>query len=1272
MKIFLNENILFHFSYIDSAASFIVERRAGIEGSGMLRLSSKPSKYMCVRKEKYIDSALQAIEKQETDDFKYRCSFFLQKLRGENIDSAINKSIAEGGKKKSSITTPTSSSTSTKSASPTANVVTPKRGATIDGLLAAFNKKLEFHQHTLQIEAAVAMEKRKKAKAAQEDLAAKKAKINSKGTASKKGKLTQQQHQAAAQQNHQASLAEISLSKTNVPSSLAQTRNPPSTPYILYQQQNSEANQMPNMVMGVRGNLYYNNNNNQVMNPISYTRQSQQNNKYKAMVAQSKVRPSSTNKINKKLIGGQKQAKNNPKAALSVHKGETRLIGPKTPVNLHDFPTTHNHREPALNLDGLVHSVKLPATRSKIATVSSNDTKTRDMSNGTSAKLHDSPVNEPQGLMNNGSTSKATENVFFHIENNGTHVERVQLDDGHDKNKTAIAEKIDEDGGKNSTNLTANSTSTSASATKNSTSTPEDLSKATASLANNNTAVLLLSNKTEAAATANATKYERNSTLKADQLNATKIGEIKVSSNNATALKTDQMNTTIFQNVSAPTNLVNNTSNKTTSNENASNSTTADDKKKLNATENASLTNSTKTLDQGLPHQNTSSTNKMLNDSSLQLVNSTAANLPTANNNTVSLNKNQTSSNPEKNTTAAAQNHLELHPQNSTVTNATSRDSIFDHKPHQSKLLANESSTIRPKGFLSTSSSSPSASNTTFDLMPDDSASNSKDVAAGKKSHGTKTDEPDRRNSTSSEEEQESDSRQVQDDSNNKKNTTTTSAESATEEENRNRTLTDAAEEKKNTSTVNLDSSTFDAKLNNQSSADNTTEGSLSNSTTASAAEQTSPSNQNKTTSGEVGALAKNTASSSSLENTKSSSLNQTVSAIGDHSSEEMKNTTSSATASLANTTEHVTQNQTTSKLNQTHQGKDQLLVNPRQRQLLAMMQRHQGRFPSMEPMNRQRMMMMNSSISYGGNGVGASAADGLARDVSAAYANNTGGFDSPDEQNAMLMQSVQGAVRKINEDDVRMVSQKMRALEKEDRTTAPSMERILAGDGNPHVQNLLLGGYGVNQTMGFANDTGGGAGAPVGYGGPGIMEGDEAYSRSGMEMNPQQQPQYLANNTLEEENGDSRSHLYKPKKGFMMPAVNRDQVSGDGHHVLENHDLRNDFHQKADELSHTDKERYNELQHVESGSELHHYHNDDAMHPPTLQHSVEINDLHHLNHGYVNDDTMTPPEHRLPQDYYNDWIHHGQPHDYPANQDAAHIKHIATDHVTDGKLCFV
>ena len=1216
---------------------------------------------MCVRKEKFIESALQAIEKEDTNDFKYRCSFFLQKLRDDNIDTAINKSIAEGGKKKSSITTPTSSSTSTtKAATTTANVVTPKKGVTIDGLLAAFNKKLEFHQHTLQMEAAVAMEKRKKAKAVQEELAAKKGKINAKGSndASKKVKLAQQ-HQKSEQQNHRAALTKPSLRK--IPSS--EIRNPAaSTPHILYQQQNYQANQMPNMVMDFQGKFYYNNNQ---KNP---------------------------------LFGSQKMAKNNQNKATSklpVRKGETRLIGPKTPVNLHDFPTTHNHREPALNLDGLVHSVKLPATRSKIATVSSsNDTKkTHNMSNGETTKFKHEPLNDPKES-NNRSTSKAAENVFFHIENNGTHVERVQLDDPHDKNRTTIAEKIDEDGsGKNATSLTANSTS--ASSTKNSTSTPDDLKTTGSSLSNNsNTTAMLLDNKTEEAmTTANATKYGKNSTLKAGQLNATKIGEIMVSNKNETALKPDQKNTTTLQNVIA--NLVNNSTNNKTANEQPINSTTdsasiLDDKKKLNSTENAPLT---KTLDRGLPQHNISSINKLSNSSSsLELVNNstksntTAADLTTVSNNTANLNKNQTSGTPDKNTTTAAAQlqHMELHPQNSTVTNATSRNSILDHKAQEhnfAKLHTNKSSTdsmkIKPKGFLATSLVSSSPANTTFDLMPEDT-SNSKDVAGGKKSHDAEkvershfheTDEANKRNSTSSEEEQDSDSQQAQQDNsnNNKKNTT---IDAVIEEENKNSTLTDTGEDKKNTTTIasNLDSAT-DAKLNNESSTPtvNITDGVLNNSTTA---KQTPSSlKQNETTSDEVEALVKNTTSTTTPENLSAngtiSSTNKSI-ATDNHSLGYMKNTTTT-TSSLTNNT--VNQNQTLSKLNQTHQAKDQLIASPQhqlQQQQLAMMQQQQGRFSPME--DRQRMMMMNSSISYDRNGAGGPPVDGLARDVNAAYANNTGGYDSPDEQNAMLMQSVQGAVRRINEDDVRMVSQKMRALEKEDRTTAPSMERILAGDTNPHVQNLLLGGYGVNQTLGFSNNTASGPLGPGYGGGPGGMEGDEAYSRSDMEMNSQQLPQYLVNSTAEEENGDARSHLYKPKKGFMMPAVSRDQVTGDGHHVLENHDLRNDFHQKADELSHTDKDRYNELNHAESGSELHHYHNNDAMHPPTIQHSEQINDLHHLSHGYMNDDPMTPPEHRLPQDYYHEWIHHGEPHDYPANQDAAYIKHIATDHGTDGK----
>ena len=48
-----------------------------------------------------------------------------------------------------------------------------------------------------------------------------------------------------------------------------------------------------------------------------------------------------------------------------------------------------------------------------------------------------------------------------------------------------------------------------------------------------------------------------------------------------------------------------------------------------------------------------------------------------------------------------------------------------------------------------------------------------------------------------------------------------------------------------------------------------------------------------------------------------------------------------------------------------------------------------------------------------------------------------------------------------------------------------------------------------------------------------------------------QQQQQYLLNNNTNSnaaiedvENGDARSKLFKPKKGFLMPAVSRDNVN--------------------------------------------------------------------------------------------------------------------------------
>ena len=1211
---------------------------------------------MCVRKEKFTESALQAIEKENTNDFKYRCSFFLQKLRDENVGVAINKSIAEGGHKKSNIA---GVSTSPSSSSKLSKVVSPK-GVSIDGLLAAFNKKLEFHQKTLKLEAAAALQKKKAAFLTSES-ASKKAKINPKVSVIPSKRKNLIHHPASVEQIHRAetALPKSSLKKVIAPLS----KKDAASPHILFPQK-SQANQMPNMVMGVKGNLYYNGNNHQNKN---------------VDVVQSNTRPlmkKANNLGQTSVIGGQKQAANVLKQKETpASKGETRLIGPKVPVDLHDFPITHNHREPALNLDGLVHSVKLPATRSKIATLSTNDTKARNRSNDnvkTHQPLHP-PLNHQTPLASNRSVEAAKENVFFNVEN-ATHAEKVELEEGQDKNKSIIAERIDDQ-----ISLTKNSTPSALAPNKNSTSTPEHANITTSLVINNST--VMLQNTTNTT-TVNATKYEKNSTVNA-QLNATNTGGM-LANKNRTVLKPDEKNTTI-QNVSAAANLVNSNNktiadpmNSTKSNVGAS---VLNDKNKLNATENVSLIN--ETLGGNL--KNASSIHKISNDSSRQLVNNstmtksnTTAGL-TANNTTTDSLKNQTSS-LEKNTTTASS--ATLLPNNSTVMNATSRHIIHHVQEHHTLIMKNESSATEHKGFLATPLSS--LTNTTFELIPNSPEDNSKAEGAGKKNQTKKMediDQPDEQqinkiNSTSEEEEKYDISPESPVDES-KKNTTGTASG---DDEKKNATLTQHVADKKNTTSANVDSS-IDAKPLN-GSTNNSPGEILKNS---SSSEQIATSSKNQTTTDAE--ATKNATSSNTFDGLSSDKINGTMSLnqTAKEHTEDKKNTT--IAASPTNTTETATLNQISnktdmkeaSKLNRTYQVKD-LLTNPEGSPMMR------GRFP----IEGSRQRMINSSISYGGS----ITSDGLAQDVNAAFSNNSG-FDSPDEQNAMLMQNVQGAVRKINEEDVKMVSQKMLALEKEDRATAPSMEKILGADNNPHVKNLLLGGYGVNQTMGFENNTSGGA-RPYGSAGEGGEgEGDDAYTRSGMEMmNPQQQ-QYMVNGTMEEENGDSRSHLYKPKKGFLMSAVSRDKVL-EGNQVLEkpgidgnhhvhdhdhdhnhdlvhdhdhvndhDHDFRNDFHQKPNELSHTDKDRFNELNHAESGSELHHYHNDDSMHPPTIQHSDQINDLHHQTHGYVNDDAMSPPEHHLPHDYYHASIHHGEPHDYPT-EDAAHIKHIATDHGTD------
>ncbi|XP_047142657.1 protein PF3D7_1417600 isoform X2 [Hydra vulgaris] len=76
----------------DRESTFIIQRHTGIEGSGMLRLFQNPQYYLCVRKYNNADSALKAMKNDHSKDFAERCSFFIQKLRPENVDAAVLKS----------------------------------------------------------------------------------------------------------------------------------------------------------------------------------------------------------------------------------------------------------------------------------------------------------------------------------------------------------------------------------------------------------------------------------------------------------------------------------------------------------------------------------------------------------------------------------------------------------------------------------------------------------------------------------------------------------------------------------------------------------------------------------------------------------------------------------------------------------------------------------------------------------------------------------------------------------------------------------------------------------------------------------------------------------------------------------------------------------------------------------------------------------------------------------------------------------------------------
>ena len=79
------------FSFSETESTFIIQRHSGIDGSGMLRLYADPEYYLCVRKF-FSDSALKVMKDNHSNDFKKRCSFFIQKINPENISEAIKKS----------------------------------------------------------------------------------------------------------------------------------------------------------------------------------------------------------------------------------------------------------------------------------------------------------------------------------------------------------------------------------------------------------------------------------------------------------------------------------------------------------------------------------------------------------------------------------------------------------------------------------------------------------------------------------------------------------------------------------------------------------------------------------------------------------------------------------------------------------------------------------------------------------------------------------------------------------------------------------------------------------------------------------------------------------------------------------------------------------------------------------------------------------------------------------------------------------------------------
>jgi len=1356
---------------------------------------------MCVRREKFTQSALQAIEKEKTDDFKFRCSFYIQKLRNDSVDIAVKKSTEE---RASADKTPTKKST------------TATKPSAIDGLLFQYNKLLEHHQQTLREEAAAKVEQ-KAVEAAQKKTKIEEA-VDKKTTSSSKKIVTEiPVKKTIVVRQHNKSTSESDLKKGGNASSKQQkvhddtdvnsnrksnlplpspvdNNNNMGYPQIY---QGYQQNPMFNMFNGYIGNSFYGRGGYPSQNqPFFNSFIGQKQNPYPVDkdvgfsgsltgLTRNKVPSLSSSKGNKAAAKNVKPVVNLDKsgtkggASANFKKllkpspkkkvADSRLIGPKKPINMHDFQNTHNHREPSLNLDGLVHSVKLPATRSKIDDPS-NHTTDRITKNTTTSKLR--PTSVPP------SNSSEGRNIFFNIDESASTQRTEQSLPPGEHNNTFVASKIDENlEGKTTANTT----------TDNST-----LNNSTVALINNT-----ITDSTHLRK-ANSTNTPENGTMDSStglNLKNTTVNAIKYNNNgnknkttaieneNKTSILVDQVNKKAFSSDDKLNDTLGSDIKLNQTSPITNNSLTADVKGKVNnssllanETKSISATNATKIMSNGTT-SNESSSNSNIN----KTLNATSQ----------VDNKNKTLlQNELKNSSMGGSKNSTLIPQNITVVNATSRESIAKVHQNMTKPPINSNSTTSSKKNVTElkpllnpelkqekiEQEIALVKNQTDNEELNGEENNEEDAKEGDPAPLSK-ESTSRKNATNAPSKEE-----IHDGlkknatvntnlkapvlSNLKIHNVTSNSPKDSDDSLKNATVTNSTSQlvkNTNETNTNLHNETLakssasvvnDTKLEKETSQKNhsnviTTDSkpehfqplnkTVSRNSEPTNATSSSTHHKEREEEGRQGKVYNQTmipdqnegpmkilqpSLPSTLQNSvddykvnqeehqmqsgerESSlhpiittdpgsenyqSLNKTVFGSPDfsnatstthHTKEEstqpedrtigssqnkdvMKHLQTLASSVLPNA---VVENQINKEGNLMPSGERESLLQkayPERSggQLILGNQPEAGISRLITGVQQRRPV--NASISLGGPTDNEDVVDDSPNSLS--FSATRENLITPDEQNDLMMQGIQGAVSKINDKDIQEVNNKLKDLEFNEKASPDLLANVLKNSNNPEVQNILSGGRPFNRTQSFANETGFGGVADF----SGNNDADSSMSRSRMVITPQM----MMNSSDPEEdsvNGDARSRLPIKQTLKNAPGKQRDQVK-EGEAALEtihesieklNHDYSDPFHTKDNQLSQTDKDRFNELNHVHSGNEHNHYLSDTSMNPPTVQHVNEINDLHHQEHGYVNDDAMTPPQHQYaPEEVHHEFVHHGELADALHHYENAGLEHnVYTD----------